>query len=205
MREIGSSDQCFGNGRPFIACSTAMAANMNSIDPRRYVIARTPIPTCQRSDLRHTRPCPIARHSPSSVSSGSAAFLMKSSTNRIVPWGGFCAAVVALGLRYWLIPYGTVSLPKDLLGPQLGVLAFACAMAIAFGATKPWRSLLIFSAAAPTTVMLRVVVECTIDPTRHNLWPFEIGIAYGVGLPWAAGGAILGWCLAWVRRERTTR
>lgn len=129
--------------------------------------------------------------------------MTSTSMNRRIVWGGFCAAVVSLGLKYWLIPYGTLNLPEALLGPGLAVTGFGCAIAVALGAAKFWRGVLVFGSAAPTTVMIRVVVECVADPTRHNLWPFEVVIAYGVGLPWAAGGAVIGWCLAWIRRDRT--
>lgn len=118
--------------------------------------------------------------------------------NRWILWGGFCAAVVALGLEYWLIPYGTLNLPEDLLGPALGVTGLASAIAVALGATNFWRGVLIFGSTAPTTVFIRVVVDCIPDPTRHNLWPFEVVIAYGVGLPWAVGGAAIGWCIGWM-------
>lgn len=127
---------------------------------------------------------------------------MTSSTNRLILWGGFCAAVLSLGLKYWLIPYGTLNLPEALVGPALGVIALGSVAAVALGAAKFWRAVLVFGSAAPTTVMLRVIVECIADPSRHNLWPFELVIAYGVGLPWAAGGAIVGWGLAWLRRGK---
>jgi hypothetical protein len=43
--------------------------------------------------------------------------------------------------------------------------------------------------------MVRVVRETSVDPTSHNLWPFEIVIASGLGFPAAFAGAVLGWLL----------
>ena len=72
----------------------------------------------------------------------------------------------------------------------------------ALGAAGFWRSVLVFGSAAPTTVAVRVLVEGIADPTSHNLWPFEIVIAYGVGLPFAIGGAVVGWLIAWSQKRQ---
>jgi hypothetical protein len=127
---------------------------------------------------------------------------MTSSNNRLILWGGFSAAVVALGLKYWVLPYGSFNLPGALVGPGLVVTGIASAVAVGLGAAKFLSGAIIFGSAAPTAVVIRVIIDCIPDTTRHNLWPFEVAIAYGVGLPWALGGAVIGWCLAWLRRSR---
>jgi hypothetical protein len=127
---------------------------------------------------------------------------MAASSNRLIVWGGFSAAVLALGLKYWLLPYGAFNLPGALVGPGLVVTGIASAAAGGLGAAKFLSGAIIFGSAAPTVVMIRVIIDCIPDPTRHNLWPFEVAIAYGVGLPWALGGAVIGWCLAWLRMRR---
>ena len=129
--------------------------------------------------------------------------MTSTSKNRWILWGGFCIAVVALGLKYWSIPYGSLSLPEGLLGLALGVTGLASAVAVALGTTNFWRGVLIFGSTAPTTVFIRVVIDCIPDATRHNLWPFEVVIAYGVCLPWAVGGAAIGWCLGRIWRGKT--
>jgi hypothetical protein len=116
--------------------------------------------------------------------------------NRRVVWMGFCVAVLSLGLTYWRIPYGTVNLPEALYGPALAMTAIACAVALWMRATRFWRGVLIFASTPPTTVMIRVIADCIADPTRHNLWPFEVAIAYGVGMPCALAGAVIGWIAA---------
>jgi hypothetical protein len=40
--------------------------------------------------------------------------------------------------------------------------------------------------------MARVVVDTSQDPTSHNLWPFEVGLAWFVGLLASLTGAALG-------------
>jgi hypothetical protein len=40
--------------------------------------------------------------------------------------------------------------------------------------------------------MARVVYETAIDPTSHNLWPFELVIAAGVGFLIASAGSLVG-------------
>ena len=51
--------------------------------------------------------------------------------------------------------------------------------------------LLIPAASVPAAVLARVAVETTLDPTSHNLWPFELVIAGFVG-GFCAGLGMLG-------------
>jgi drug/metabolite transporter (DMT)-like permease len=48
----------------------------------------------------------------------------------------------------------------------------------------------------------RVAVETTTDPTSHNLWPFEVVIAGGIGLVGALLGVLLVRGVERVRRLR---
>ncbi len=102
------------------------------------------------------------------------------------------AAFFAVGIVYWQIPYSEASLPNSLYGPGLVVLLL---IAAAFrGVTRATflQTLYAVGLAVPAMVMARVVVETSRDPTSHNLWPFEIIIATGVGLAAALGGAVVG-------------
>jgi hypothetical protein len=54
------------------------------------------------------------------------------------------------------------------------------------------RVVLVVAAAVPTAVMARVVVDTTRDPTSHNLWPFELVIAFLVGLTGTVPGTLVG-------------
>jgi hypothetical protein len=116
-----------------------------------------------------------------------------------IPIAGFVVSVLAMGVPYWSPDYGGLNLPEALYGPGLGLVGIFAALAVGSGATTFWKGLLIMGSAAPTVVMLRVIVECLIDPTAHNLWPFEVAIAIGVGFPWAFGGAVAGWLLLKLR------
>ena len=56
----------------------------------------------------------------------------------------------------------------------VGVLGF---VAPAWGLWRwrgGWRVAAALPAALMTLVVLRIVVEVSLDPTSHNLWPFEI-------------------------------
>jgi hypothetical protein len=120
-----------------------------------------------------------------------------------IPWLGFIVSVLAVGLPYWLIPYGSreFSLPSALYGPQLCVPVLAAALAVGSGAAGFWKGLALLGASIPAAVMLRVVAEVIIDPTSHNLWPFEIIISAMVSAPCALAGAFIGW-IAWQIRGR---
>jgi len=58
---------------------------------------------------------------------------------------------------------------------------------------RPGVVLPAFSVAAGfvLAVLGRVLVETSADPTSHNLWPFEVVIAGGIGLIGGLAGALI--------------
>jgi len=116
--------------------------------------------------------------------------------------GGFarsCAGVVALvagmlvvGVPFWATPYREVSLPSAIVGPGSYVVTLAALLLCAVAREWFWRAVAFAGAAMPLAVVARVAVETTIDPTTHNLFPFEVAIALGVGFAYAAPGAAAG-------------
>jgi hypothetical protein len=105
----------------------------------------------------------------------------------------FGIAFVAAALLYWPAFEARTNLPDALYGAPLAVAA-ATALVDALFSRRPFaRSLWVGAAVLPAAVFARVVYDGLRDPTSHNLWPFEIAIAIGVGLPAALAGAVLGW------------
>ena len=47
----------------------------------------------------------------------------------------------------------------------------------------------------PAVIFARVVLDGMEDPTNHNLWPFEVAIAVGLGMVMTFPSAALGWLL----------
>jgi hypothetical protein len=91
-------------------------------------------------------------------------------------------ALLACGMTLWPLPYSEVSLMGRpsflswmLLGSGAGFLAGLLVR----------RRFLLPMLTVPAGFMLavlgRVAVETAKDPTSHNLWPFEVAIAAGVG------------------------
>ena len=108
----------------------------------------------------------------------------------------FGVSLAAVGIPYWTIPYRDVSLPDTLLGPALLTVVAAGAAVRALQAASSRKAIAVIGAVPPAAVLLRVMVECAIDPTAHNLWPFELAIAAGIGFACAAAGAAIGVLLA---------
>src|SRR5690606_39454731 len=107
-------------------------------------------------------------------------------------------SVIAVGLQYWPIPYNGLSLPNAVWGtPLIAVAVFGVVARVTAGIGF-WRTLLVFSGAVPAAVMARVVFEGILDPTSHNLWPFEIALASGPGLVAGSAAAIIGTLLAFL-------
>jgi len=105
-------------------------------------------------------------------------------------------AFLAIGAVLWPLAYREVSLPNTLFGPGLAILGALAAGVRLRQAIGFWVSTLAIGAAAPAAVMARIVVETAVDPTSHNLWPFELILTAGVSLPTAALGALIGGLIA---------
>lgn len=108
----------------------------------------------------------------------------------------FLACFLAVGVPYWRIPYRTVSLPSTLMTPGLVVVALAAFLQCLRRVRRFGPVALVVGASVPSVVAARVLVEAVIDPTSHNLWPFEIAIAAFVGLACALAGAAAGSLIA---------
>jgi formate-dependent nitrite reductase membrane component NrfD len=93
---------------------------------------------------------------------------------------------------YWAIPYNKVNLPDSVLGAGLLVVIAVAALARAYLGRPFWRIVAVMGSVIPAVVMVRVMVDCSRDPTSHNLWPFEVFIAVIVGGAAALAGSVLG-------------
>ncbi len=91
--------------------------------------------------------------------------------------------MLACGIPLWPVTYADLNFlqrPAFVTWLVLGVLAAVIASLL-----LPRRVLAPVGAVTfgfVLAVLARVVVEVTLDPTSHNLWPFEVVIAGGVGL-----------------------
>lgn len=108
----------------------------------------------------------------------------------------FLLPFVAVGIPYWSIPYNRVNLPNALLTAGLIAVPVAALLLRSLGTANIWLATVIAGAAVPAVVMTRVVVDCVQDPTAHNLWPFEVVIAFFVGFAPAFIGALAGRLIA---------
>ena len=112
------------------------------------------------------------------------------------PWPALAAALVptflVLGVPYWSVPVGELSLPSSLPGAGLVLVALAALGLCASGRVPFLLACPLAAAAVPAVVFARVVVDGMREPTSHNLWPIELVIAGFLGLACAVPGAALG-------------
>jgi hypothetical protein len=109
---------------------------------------------------------------------------------------GFLAGFLSVGIPYWIIPYQKLGLPDAIIGFGLVVVALAALLLRARRVAPIWKTTLIVGASVPAVVLSRALVEGLIDPTSHNLWPFELVIALPIGFAAALIGAVAGTLLA---------
>ncbi|MEO8039593.1 MAG: hypothetical protein ABI794_12550 [Betaproteobacteria bacterium] len=104
----------------------------------------------------------------------------------------FTIALFAVGIPYWQIPYAQVGLPNSIC--NLGLLITLVAPIWLRGIVRIsfLKAVMVVGLAAPTAVILRIIVETSRDPTSHNLWPLEVILTGGVSLAVALAGAVLG-------------
>jgi hypothetical protein len=99
-------------------------------------------------------------------------------------------AVLVCGVPYWSLPKGSFNLP-DALPAASGWIVGIGALLGGVLAGNALRAFFVFAAVLPAVAFVRVVLDVVVDPTSHNLWPFELVIAGGVGLLPATIGAAL--------------
>ena len=105
-------------------------------------------------------------------------------------------AFFAIGVPYWRIPYSQVSLPGSLYGFGLIVAAVVAASMRTMALASFRKAFVLAALTVPAAVMARVAMDGVRDPTSHNLWPFEVVIALGIGIAAAFPGALLGGVIA---------
>lgn len=90
---------------------------------------------------------------------------------------------------------GATALTWGLMLVVLGLLV--AGTAAPFWGVWKWRGVWRTAAAVPavimTVVIMRILIDTAVDPTSHNLWPFEI-------LMWGGASAVAMGALALVRR-----
>jgi 4-hydroxybenzoate polyprenyltransferase len=98
--------------------------------------------------------------------------------------------VIAGGLSYWFNPYNVL----EIFGaPIHGVMAVGSLVAAGYAAWKYQLGIvqisLMVSLGVAIAVMCRVIVDGLADSTSHNLFPFELALAFVVSFPSALIGA----------------
>ncbi|HKK20347.1 MAG TPA: hypothetical protein VJ983_02665 [candidate division Zixibacteria bacterium] len=97
------------------------------------------------------------------------------------------------GMYLWPIPYKDVSMGGGFLLGWLIAAAIAGCLSRLFLRQSIILTASLISVGFAAATMARVIVDCSVDPTNHNLWPFEIGFAVFVGWPGGLIGALTAW------------
>jgi hypothetical protein len=111
--------------------------------------------------------------------------------------------VVATGI-YGTVWWSTAYADLDVGALTLGVFVLAAVPAVvlrASGAAPFLMTAGTLPAALILAVMVRVAVDVMVDPTSHNLWPFEVVFAGVVSTFWGLVAAAVGEVVLGLRRR----
>jgi len=99
---------------------------------------------------------------------------------------------IVLGVPYLSAEYSELESTGVVWGWGLLVLVAVALLVCAVGRTPMVLTALATTAGLLTVVWVRIWMDVAVDPTDHNLWPFEIVIAAGLGGIASAAGAMVG-------------
>lgn len=104
----------------------------------------------------------------------------------------FLLALLAAGLPIWFVSYHTYT--KGMLTIISEVLVFLLAGYTSFQ-TKDKNKIILFTVAGGfiLAIVLKIVIDIFIDPTDHNLWPFELVLYMIAAFIFSGAGVGLGW------------
>lgn len=100
--------------------------------------------------------------------------------------------LIAGAVPSWPVPYDQINTMETTI--LIGWVGLTIVAAIVTRILTPLPlkpAALTVTAGFLAAMVLRIIVECTIDPTDHNLWPFEIVWGAMIGLPSAFAGSFL--------------
>ena len=104
----------------------------------------------------------------------------------------FLLATLAAGLPIWFISYHTYT--KGMLTIISEVLVFLLAAYAAFQ-IKDKNKIIFFAVAGGfiLAIILKIIIDIFINPSDHNLWPFELILYMMAAFLFSGAGVGLGW------------
>ena len=107
----------------------------------------------------------------------------------IIGWLGTAAI---LGIPYFTIPVKQVEQTTALWLGGLVVIGAMAATVRVVGQTRAWQAVGAPLGGFLTVVASRIAADVAVDPTSHNLWPFELAVLVAAGGAAALVGAFIG-------------
>jgi hypothetical protein len=114
----------------------------------------------------------------------------------------FLASMLVIGVPYWFIPYNKFDLTHIEVLPGAILLGVLTMLLIGAWNANARRTFLVMSMCAPAVDLITIVRDTRIDPTNHNLAPFELIAAWLLGAAFVVPGLALGLALRAWRRHR---
>jgi len=104
----------------------------------------------------------------------------------------FLLAFLATGLPIWFVSYHTYT--KGMLTIISEVLVFLLATYASFQTKNKNKSILFIVAGGFILgIIVKIIIDILINPTDHNLWPFELVLYLMAAFLFSGAGVGLGW------------
>ena len=105
----------------------------------------------------------------------------------------FLASFLLSGIVFWLTPYDDIALIQPSFSWKWIVIVAVVAFFAGMRTQMQFRQVMVFSALGfPASFFARVVVEGTLNPGTHNLWPIALVLSVIIGVVGALIGTPIG-------------
>lgn len=118
---------------------------------------------------------------------------------------GFLICFFVVGIPYWQIPYDEINLPGAILNSRLWVVVILSAVVFLMEHRTFRNNVMVMGLSVPAVIIVRAAWDLMLDPSSHNLLPFELIIAAAIGFPCSLSGTVMGFLAGKLLPDRLKR
>jgi hypothetical protein len=117
----------------------------------------------------------------------------------------FVVVVLAAGIPYWRVPYDELNRGHFAVLPGALLLGFLTMILVVAEVAPAKPTAITMLLCVPVIVCVSVAKDTALDPTSHNLWPFELVLGAISGAAIVVPAVLLGLALRWTLARMSAR